>query len=53
MSVNAIAGIVIIVVVLSLITFLIFWSNKSINRIATDKNKNLRTIIMERRRARQ
>ena len=49
MSTTAIVGIVITVVVLGLITFLVLWSNKVINRIAAGKNKTIRTIIRERR----
>ncbi len=49
MSIAALLGIIILTCAVSLTTFLVMWSTRSINRIDREKGRTLREILRERR----
>jgi len=49
MSIVSFIGIIILTCALSLTTFLVAWSTRSINKIDREKGRTLREILRERR----
>lgn|GEM_PF-2226881 len=49
MGINAIVGIVVVGLALSGISFLVFWSRRSIEMMRRNGHRTLRQVIIERR----